>query len=198
MSHGVLDRRLGTSSKDAKCSTCELILFHCKVVFGTLINHYCIAGGKGLVDCVGHFGYVDLELPVFHCGYFGMILNILQCVCKVYNEIFAYYAEYLLTYCCGFSLQNCSSLLLKPVDMERFRPLITRPNLSYLAKKAFRKKILVQCKKMHVCLNCGSLNGVVKKCGMLKICHDKYRYAKNGEQVKKFNREFSLSILILK
>lgn len=38
---------------------------------------------------------------------------------------------------------------------------------------------------MHICINCGSLNGVVKKCGMLKICHDKYRYAKNGEQVKR-------------
>ena len=59
--HGTLDRRMGTSSKNANCATC----------------------GKGLAECVGHFGAIDLELPVFHCGYFTNILNILQCICKV-------------------------------------------------------------------------------------------------------------------
>ncbi len=88
-----------------------------------------------------------------------------------------------------FVLQNCSCLLLKPSDKEHFRPLITRANLSYLSKKALKKKILAQCKKMHICLNCGSPNGVVKKCGMLKICHDKYRYAKNGEEIRDFMRK---------
>ena len=51
----------GTSSKDNNCSTC----------------------GRSLADCVGHFGYVDLELPVFHIGYFGATVAILQTICKV-------------------------------------------------------------------------------------------------------------------
>jgi len=58
---GVLDRQMGTNSKIAKCVSCN----------------------KGLADCIGHFGYIDLELPVFHVGYFRCVINILQTICKV-------------------------------------------------------------------------------------------------------------------
>lgn len=51
----------GTSSKDRSCETC----------------------GKALADCVGHYGYLDLELPVFHVGFFRSTIVILQTVCKV-------------------------------------------------------------------------------------------------------------------
>ena len=51
----------GTSQKDANCDMC----------------------GKSLADCIGHYGYIDLELPVFHVGYFKNIVTILQNICKV-------------------------------------------------------------------------------------------------------------------
>ncbi len=54
MSNGVLDHRMGTSQKDQNCQTC----------------------GKGLSDCPGHFGYINLELPVFHVGYFRAIIQV--------------------------------------------------------------------------------------------------------------------------
>lgn len=46
----------GTSEKDRPCLTC----------------------GKNLADCLGHYGYLDLELPCFHVGYFKAIIGILQ------------------------------------------------------------------------------------------------------------------------
>lgn len=46
----------GTSEKDRPCETC----------------------GKNLADCLGHYGYLDLELPCFHVGYFKAIIGILQ------------------------------------------------------------------------------------------------------------------------
>ncbi|EFX63814.1 hypothetical protein DAPPUDRAFT_66718, partial [Daphnia pulex] len=58
--NGMLDRKMGTSVKDALCATC----------------------GKGVENCVGHFGYIDLELPVFHVGYFKATINVLQTICK--------------------------------------------------------------------------------------------------------------------
>lgn len=58
---GVLDKRLGTSDKTSKCETC----------------------GLGLADCVGHYAYIKLVVPVFHIGYFRHCLGILQCICKV-------------------------------------------------------------------------------------------------------------------
>jgi DNA-directed RNA polymerase III subunit RPC1 len=51
----------GTNQKDADCATC----------------------GKGLNDCIGHYGYIDLELPVFHVGYFRAVISVLQTICKV-------------------------------------------------------------------------------------------------------------------
>ncbi len=51
----------GTSEKDNACETC----------------------GKNLADCIGHYGYIDLELPVFHIGFFRTTINMLQCICKV-------------------------------------------------------------------------------------------------------------------
>ena len=55
----------GTSQKDANCDMC----------------------GKSLADCIGHYGYIDLELPVFHVGYFRNIIVILQNICKVHVPI---------------------------------------------------------------------------------------------------------------
>ena len=51
----------GTSEKDKNCETC----------------------GQELATCIGHFGYIDLELPVFHVGYFRSCIVILQMICKV-------------------------------------------------------------------------------------------------------------------
>jgi len=93
--YGALDNRMGTSQKDLNCTTC----------------------GKGLSDCVGHFGYVDLELPVYHVGYFRMIIQVLQSICK-----------------------TCSRVLLKPADKIMYREKLKNPNMPYLTKKATRKK----------------------------------------------------------
>lgn len=58
--HGVLDPRLGTSSKTGTCETCN----------------------QSLELCVGHFGHVRLPLPAFHIGYLKFIIKILQEICK--------------------------------------------------------------------------------------------------------------------
>jgi DNA-directed RNA polymerase III subunit RPC1 len=55
----------GTSDKAGTCTTCS----------------------KKLADCVGHFGYIRLELPVFHVGYFKAILQTLQTICKVETPV---------------------------------------------------------------------------------------------------------------
>jgi DNA-directed RNA polymerase III subunit RPC1 len=124
--NGVLDLRLGTSQKDSKCETC----------------------GQGLADCVGHFGYIDLKLPVFHVGYFRYIVNILQCICK-----------------------KCSRILLTPNDRYMFSLKLQKPELGYLEKKGLQKAINERCKKTKYCVFCKSYNGTVKKLPLFKIIH---------------------------
>lgn len=135
---GVLDRRMGTNQKSASCETC----------------------GKGLTDCVGHYGFIDLELPVFHIGYFRSVIGILQTICK-----------------------TCSRVLLSEKNREKFRNKVVNPYLPYLVRKAIHKQILELAKKVTLCPYCGEINGVVKSGGLLKIVHDKYRSKKSTDAI---------------
>ncbi|KAJ8676229.1 hypothetical protein QAD02_012015 [Eretmocerus hayati] len=132
LAYGLLDKKMGTCS-NANCGTCE----------------------KSLNECIGHFGYVDLELPVFHVGYFRAIIGILQSICK-----------------------KCSHVMLQPKDKKAYLDRVLNPNLNYLSRKALRKQILEKAKKCSICPSCGELNGIVKKAGLLKIVHEKYRSKK--------------------
>ncbi|GAA5990879.1 hypothetical protein JCM11641_002868 [Rhodosporidiobolus odoratus] len=134
--HGVLDKRLGTSDKSGKCDTCAL----------------------PLADCVGHYAYIKLVLPVFHIGYFKHVLGILQCICK-----------------------TCSRILLDPAQHRRFLALFRRPNLDTLTIAAISKQLSALCRKCTTCHYCGAINGVVKKIGAMRIGHEKWR----GRNLKK-------------
>ncbi|CAI5510579.1 unnamed protein product [Closterium sp. Naga37s-1] len=127
---GVLDPRLGTTSKKGECSTCN----------GTL------------QDCAGHFGYIRLELPVYHMGYFKVILLIMQCICK-----------------------NCGRILLSDEERRQWLKKFRHPRVEVLQKKAMVKRVSERCKRTRMCHYCGDHNGSVKKLtGTLKLSHDKY------------------------
>ncbi|XP_077482360.1 DNA-directed RNA polymerase III subunit RPC1 isoform X1 [Stigmatopora argus] len=149
--YGVLDHRMGTSEKDRPCLTC----------------------GKNLADCLGHYGYLDLELPCFHVGYFKAIIGILQMICK-----------------------TCSSIMLTKEEKLQFMEMLKRPNLPYLQKRGLKKKISDKCRKKTICVNCSAFNGTVKKCGLLKIIHEKYKTTKKAIEpfVSEFLQSFDTAI----
>lgn len=41
----------------------------------------CITCGEGALQCPGHFGHIDLALPVYNPLVFRMLLRILKCIC---------------------------------------------------------------------------------------------------------------------
>jgi len=132
---GCMDPRMGVSGKSNpdQCQTC----------------------GKNLANCAGHFGYIQLELPVFHAGFFKHTLTILQCICK-----------------------RCSRVMVSTAErddlMTKLRSGAPR-NALYRAQQF--KKIVDSCKSTYRCPNCGYSNGVVKKVGgaFFKIVHEKWR-----------------------
>ncbi|KAM3959347.1 RNA polymerase III subunit A [Aphomia sociella] len=140
--YGVLDRRMGTNQKDANCETC----------------------GLGLAECVGHYGYIELVLPVFHVGYFRSIITILQTICK-----------------------ECAKVMLQENLKKSYRRKFMNPELSYLHKKSLRAAVLKKAKTCTKCPSCDALNGMVKKspAGILKIIHDKYRNKKPTDPIVK-------------
>jgi DNA-directed RNA polymerase beta' subunit len=57
--NGLMDSRMGVIDISIKCHTCE----------------------QNSNNCIGHFGHVELALPVFHIQYMNIILKLLRCIC---------------------------------------------------------------------------------------------------------------------
>jgi DNA-directed RNA polymerase III subunit RPC1 len=111
-----------------------------------------------MADCTGHYGYIRLELPVFHIGYFKAIQNVLQAICK-----------------------GCSRVLLPDDERGRYLRMMTSSKRDSHSLGALRKKILDRCKRVGVCLRCNEVNGIVKKVpgsASLKLVHEKYKSKK--------------------
>ncbi|KIM21606.1 hypothetical protein M408DRAFT_18355 [Serendipita vermifera MAFF 305830] len=147
--NGVLDRRLGTTEKGTFCETC----------------------GLNAVDCVGHFAYIKLALPVFHIGYFRHILTILQCICK-----------------------TCARVMVPESTRRTFLQRFRRPNLENLARQGLCKQVLAASRKINVCQYCGAVNGTVKKAAALKIVHERFRQKKLAADAERWRQSFSSAI----
>ncbi|KAI0084185.1 beta and beta-prime subunits of DNA dependent RNA-polymerase [Irpex rosettiformis] len=146
---GVLDRRLGTTEKGAFCETC----------------------GLSSVECVGHYAYIKLAVPVFHIGYFKHTIGILQCICK-----------------------SCARVLLEEPDRRSYLKRFRRPGLENIHRQALIKAVNTLARKTVYCPYCASTNGAVKKVGALKIIHDKFRAKKTADEMEKWKKTFSSAI----
>ena len=84
--------------------------------------------------------------------------------------------------------------MLNAKEKSSYNDMIKKKNIQYLQKKGLRKKIHEKVKKSNVCFNCGEFNGTVKKCGLLKILHDKFKSVKkNEEMVKEMVESFAVA-----
>ncbi|EIW82038.1 beta and beta-prime subunits of DNA dependent RNA-polymerase [Coniophora puteana RWD-64-598 SS2] len=146
---GVLDRRLGTTEKSAFCETC----------------------GLSSVDCVGHYAYIKLAVPVYHIGYFKHSIAILQAICK-----------------------TCARVLLEEPDRRTYLKRFRRPNLENIQRQALCKAVNTMARKVVYCPYCSATNGAVKKAGALKIIHDKFRAKKTVEEMEKWKRSFAPAV----
>lgn len=126
--YGVNDKRLGVCERMALCGTC----------------------GKSNEQCSGHSGHIDLDLPVFHSGFFSIIIRICRTICK-----------------------TCSRVLLEPEEVAYHSARLSRP-MEAQQRMAIVKSIQLDAYKTHVCVSCGALNGDVKRGKPMRIIHDKY------------------------
>ncbi|OWM68854.1 hypothetical protein CDL15_Pgr025041 [Punica granatum] len=114
---GLLDSRMGPPNKGSRCSTCD-------------------ADFNG---CPGHYGYLNLVLPVYNVGFLGKILEVLKSVCK-----------------------SCSRILLDEETRTKELQKMRNPKRDALFKSELAKKIVGKCKPGR-CRRCGFVNGMVKK-----------------------------------
>ncbi|OMJ07858.1 DNA-directed RNA polymerase III subunit rpc1, partial [Smittium culicis] len=139
--NGVLDRRLGISDKKSFCETC----------------------GLQLADCIGHWGHINLCVPVFHIGFFKAITTILQCICK-----------------------SCCRVMLNETERISFIKRLRTVGIDNLRTQQIIKSVTATCKKVTYCMHCKGTNGVVKKAGPLKIVHEKFRQKRTAIEQSEF------------
>lgn len=110
--------RMGVGSKSHICETCNL----------------------PNADCIGHFGHMNLCLPVYHIGFFKHLINVLKCICKNCGHVMLPHEEKLS--------------LLKKCKAIRF---------NYLMRANQMKKTIKECNKLKYCSDCGHANPFVRK-----------------------------------
>lgn len=121
---GVLDPRLGAINKVVTCETCN----------------------EKMEDCIGHFAYIQLRLPVFHAGYFKFTLKVLQTICKY-----------------------CSKVLMPPTERIHYLHKIRTQGAKGSAH--ILREIWEKSKKVHICPYCNKRNGTVKKVSGMRLAH---------------------------
>eukprot|EP01064_Diplonema_japonicum_P037086 TRINITY_DN8602_c0_g4_i2.p1 TRINITY_DN8602_c0_g4~~TRINITY_DN8602_c0_g4_i2.p1 ORF type:complete len:1503 (+),score=319.73 TRINITY_DN8602_c0_g4_i2:88-4509(+) len=145
---GVLDGRMGVCDRSSTCKTC----------------------GLKLDGCTGHFGHMELAMPVFHNGFFKIVLNILRCICK-----------------------SCSKVMI--VGELRQKQIVRMRNrrVSSARRQKIQSNLVAMCQKIVECPHCGYVNGKVKKEKGYKIprlIHERYGDPKNPRaiHVDEFNK----------
>lgn len=128
--NGPLDLRLGVGTKLLRCMTC----------------------GEGLEGCVGHFGHVELDLPIYHIGFFKHLIQILKMVCKY-----------------------CYHVLLPRKDLEAALQKMRKLEHKYIERQQAFKKIFKEASKNLNCPHCNRRNPVVQKlakvAGKIEVRH---------------------------
>ncbi|EDR26493.1 DNA-directed RNA polymerase III subunit RPC1, putative [Entamoeba dispar SAW760] len=148
--NGVLDRRLGVCDSLSVCETC----------------------GKRIEECSGHFAVINLELPVFHIGFFRPIIQVLQCVCK-----------------------NCNRILLTNEERDFYLRRMRNKKTDTVARTYLVRALITQCRKHYnSCPHCNAINGSIKKYGNLRLVHDKYHRDATITEMNEFYDGFEESI----
>jgi len=109
---GLMDSHLGVIEPGLRCKTC---------------------GGK-VDDCPGHFGHIDLAMPVIHVGYVKELKKLLQATCRR----------------CGRLLLTKQQAEEFRVEMEQMEELGGEQDLQYVTKETAR-----EATKRQRCPHCG-------------------------------------------
>lgn len=124
-----------------------------------------------MAECVGHFSYIKLVVPVFHIGYFKHTIMMLQDICK-----------------------SCSAILMTVEDKRKYLILFRKPGLENMRRQKLAKDVNKLCRKAIECPYCGEINGTVKKVGGMKIIHEKWRAKRVAQDRKRFENSFNAAL----
>lgn len=116
---GLMDPRMGVIEPGLRCKTC-----------GQRV---------GKDKCPGHFGHIDLAMPVIHVGHVKTIRDCLRATCR-----------------------NCGHLLLTDKQREEFLQLLKQYEKTGRNKRYLFKSIIDEARKSDTCPHCGREVGKIE------------------------------------
>jgi len=115
---GLMDQRMGIIEPGLRCKTCSL-----KV---------------GKEGCPGHFGHIDLAMPVVHVGFVKTIRNSLRATCR-----------------------SCGRILIPDKEIDEYKKIIEINRLEGRDNSYIFKIIISECVKKEVCSRCNHETGKI-------------------------------------
>ncbi|MEM2069285.1 MAG: DNA-directed RNA polymerase subunit A'/A'', partial [Nitrososphaerota archaeon] len=106
---GVMDPRLGTLEPGQRCKTC----------------------GNTYLNCPGHFGHIELPVPVIHVGFVKQIYNLLKSTCR-----------------------SCGRILLSDEDVLHYKAKIEEMKKAGKISREIFYKILQKAMSTTTCPHC--------------------------------------------
>ena len=116
---GLMDPRLGVIEPGLRCKTCGLRV--------------------GKDKCPGHFGHIDLAMPVIHVGLVKSIRNCLRATCR-----------------------SCGRILLTDKQREEYLDMIKKYEQEGRDKTYLFKQIIKDCVKEEKCTRCNQETGKIE------------------------------------
>lgn len=114
LDRGLMDLHMGVIEPGLRCKTCN-----------------------GKVDeCPGHFGHIELAMPVIHVGFVKEIKDILEATCN-----------------------SCGRIKMKDEELEIYRPILEKTVMNgeeSLEAMSTAKKIMNEAAQRTVCPHCGA------------------------------------------
>ena len=116
---GLMDQRLSVIEPGLRCKTCGL-----KV---------------GKDKCPGHFGHIDLAMPVVHVGFVKTIRNCLRSTCR-----------------------ECGRILLPDKQVEKYKTIIEKNKKEGRDTAYAFKSLLAECVKTDACPRCSHMTSKIE------------------------------------
>lgn len=113
---GLMDPRLGVIEPGLRCKTC----------------------GQKVGECPGHFGHIDLAMPVIHVGYVKTIRNCLRATCR-----------------------GCGKMMLTDAVRDRYFQQLEQYKLENKDVSGLVKRVVKEASTEPVCPHCGREHGTI-------------------------------------
>ena len=113
---GLMDPRLGVIEPGLRCKTC----------------------GQRVGDCPGHFGHIDLAMPVIHVGFVKVVRNCLRATCR-----------------------QCGRLLFTKEEREKYDALLVNHNQEGKDLAPLTKRVVKDASLAETCPHCNKEHGTI-------------------------------------